>query len=185
MPEAIEATTSSTTPPLSSNTVGNKVFVRDDERVWVEAEIVEDGGGNTVTVRLLETSSQQQQQRTVCLDDYADDQLPAQNDHVDAPQPDMTDLTHLHEPGVLWNLRQRYANDQPYTRCGDMIVSINPFRWLKELYDGRSRNLYANTMVWQNTMGDARTQVDPHIFEVSYWFAKCNRKIQCLLTVIP
>lgn len=43
----------------------------------------------------------------------------------------MTQLNHLHEPGVLWNLKKRYLNDDIYTYTGNILIAVNPFqvRW--------------------------------------------------------
>jgi myosin heavy subunit len=64
----------------------------------------------------------------VKLSDYRGFELPRQNE---ATVSDMMDLPFLHEPGVYYNLRDRYVHHQhPYTRSGDMIlVSMNPFFW--------------------------------------------------------
>ena len=47
---------------------------------------------------------------------------------------DMTLLNHLHEPGVLWNLRCRYQVDQIYTYTGNILIAVNPFQKLPHLY---------------------------------------------------
>ncbi len=47
---------------------------------------------------------------------------------------DMTKLAFLHEPGVLWNLAQRYGASDIYTRTGNILIAINPFAQLPHLY---------------------------------------------------
>jgi myosin-5 len=48
----------------------------------------------------------------------------------------MTRLPHLHEPGVLWNIKQRYAFDDIYTYTGSILIAVNPFANLGEARGG-------------------------------------------------
>jgi myosin heavy subunit len=41
---------------------------------------------------------------------------------------DMTALSYLHEPGILFNLRRRFFRCLPYTYTGDIVVAVNPYR---------------------------------------------------------
>lgn len=56
---------------------------------------------------------------------------------------DMTSLTFLHEPGVLWNLQQRYSRSVVYTRTGGILIAINPFAPLPHLYGPAVMQRYA------------------------------------------
>ncbi|ESQ50397.1 hypothetical protein EUTSA_v10001881mg [Eutrema salsugineum] len=47
---------------------------------------------------------------------------------------DMTTLAYLHEPGVLQNLKSRYYIDEIYTYTGDILIAVNPFKQLENLY---------------------------------------------------
>ena len=40
---------------------------------------------------------------------------------------DMSELQHLHEPGMLHNLQLRCEAGRVYTWCGDVCVSVNPY----------------------------------------------------------
>ena len=40
----------------------------------------------------------------------------------------MTSLWYLHEPGILHNLKGRYAAAEPYTYVAHLLVSVNPLR---------------------------------------------------------
>ncbi len=46
----------------------------------------------------------------------------------------MTTLTHLHEPGVVWNLEARYAQGDIYTNTGSILIAVNPFRPIPRLF---------------------------------------------------
>ncbi|GLC37189.1 hypothetical protein PLESTB_000989500 [Pleodorina starrii] len=52
------------------------------------------------------------------------------NDDVE----DMTTLSFLHEPGVLWNLQRRYARCDIYTYTGSILIAVNPFKPVPKLY---------------------------------------------------
>ncbi|XP_045071448.1 myosin-3-like [Coregonus clupeaformis] len=43
---------------------------------------------------------------------------------------DMAMLTHLHEPAVLFNLKERYTAWMIYTYSGLFCVTVNPYKWL-------------------------------------------------------
>lgn len=40
---------------------------------------------------------------------------------------DLISLTHLHEPSILFTLRERYAENKIYTYTGSILLAINPF----------------------------------------------------------
>lgn len=70
-------------------------------------------------------------EQIVKLTDYPNNELPVQNvfsalDTVG--KNDMADLTHLHEAAILYNLKARHREGNPYTRVGDIMVALNPFQ---------------------------------------------------------
>ena len=96
-------------------------------------------------------------QRTVRLSDYPAGVLPLQN--VDRRgrllgKSDMADLPHLHEPAILYNLKERHGRGVPYTRVGDIVVAMNPFRWIDGLYSSERRNFYSDHLIWNRADGD-------------------------------
>ena len=50
------------------------------------------------------------------------------------PPEDLTALTHLHEPAVIYTLLERYEHDQIYTYTGKILLALNPFRALEGVY---------------------------------------------------
>ncbi|KAG5279154.1 hypothetical protein AALO_G00074690 [Alosa alosa] len=70
---------------------------------------------------------------------------------------DMAMLTHLHEPAVLFNLKERYAAWMIYTYSGLFCVTVNPYKWLP---------VY-NPEVVAGYRGKKRQEVPPHIFSIS------------------
>uniref|UniRef100_A0A669PW98 Myosin-7 n=1 Tax=Phasianus colchicus TaxID=9054 RepID=A0A669PW98_PHACC len=70
---------------------------------------------------------------------------------------DMAMLTFLHEPAVLYNLKERYASWMIYTYSGLFCVTVNPYKWLP-VYNAEVVAAYR---------GKKRTEVPPHIFSIS------------------
>uniref|UniRef100_A0A8C4TK45 Myosin heavy chain 2 n=1 Tax=Erpetoichthys calabaricus TaxID=27687 RepID=A0A8C4TK45_ERPCA len=87
---------------------------------------------------------------------------------------DMAMLTHLHEPAVLFNLKDRYAAWMIYTYSGLFCVTINPYKWLP---------VY-NPEVVAAYRGKKRQEAPPHIFSISdnsYQFMLTDRENQSIL----
>uniref|UniRef100_A0A3P9PCN3 Myosin-4-like n=3 Tax=Poecilia reticulata TaxID=8081 RepID=A0A3P9PCN3_POERE len=87
---------------------------------------------------------------------------------------DMVMMTHLHEPAVLFNLKERYAAWMIYTYSGLFCVTVNPYKWLP---------VY-NPEVVRAYRGKKRMEVPPHIFALSdnaYQFMLTDRVNQSIL----
>ncbi|KAF7657360.1 hypothetical protein LDENG_00028600, partial [Lucifuga dentata] len=70
---------------------------------------------------------------------------------------DMAMMTHLNEPSVLFNLKDRYAAWMIYTYSGLFCATVNPYKWLP-VYDPQVVAAYR---------GKKRMEAPPHIFSVS------------------
>ena len=82
------------------------------------------------------------------------------NPDVLAGSPDLAALTYLNEPSVLANLRERYVGGKSiYTAAGPVLVAVNPFQRLPELYDHNAMAAFAEGRVPQN---------EPHIFATAH-----------------
>ncbi|KAK7136475.1 hypothetical protein R3I93_016715 [Phoxinus phoxinus] len=87
---------------------------------------------------------------------------------------DMAMMTHLNEPTVLYNLKERYAAWMIYTYSGLFCVTVNPYKWLP-VYDSVVVNGYR---------GKKRIEAPPHIFSISdnaYQFMLTDRENQSIL----
>ncbi|KAK1796571.1 hypothetical protein P4O66_009613, partial [Electrophorus voltai] len=83
---------------------------------------------------------------------------------------DMAMMTHLNEPAVLYNLKERYAAWMIYTYSGLFCVTVNPYKWLP-VYD---------PMVVIAYRGKKRVEAPPHIFSISdnaYQFMLTGMKV--------
>lgn len=75
---------------------------------------------------------------------------------------DMCDLPCLHEASILYNIKALHEKCAPYSRVGDIIIAVNPFQWIKDLYSNSTRDLYKNLI--SNEMH--RQNLPPHVYEV-------------------
>jgi myosin-5 len=191
--------TSPAAGPASADQTSNRVYIKSDEHGWVPAKLVSHHAGEaadhadgTVTVSVRQYADQNQIQSdgdgsrvgskslevTVRLADYDGRVLPLQN--VDGggvlrEVPDMVDLPFLHEAAILYNLKARHLASTPYTRTGDIVIAVNPYRWIPGLYSEERMAHYADRLVWDAPRarrsggggGDARALVEPHAYETS------------------
>ncbi|XP_006812831.1 unconventional myosin-Vb-like, partial [Saccoglossus kowalevskii] len=132
---------------------GARVWVRDSEEVWVGAEVVQDYKGNEVKV-LLEGD---RGEKTIVV--KSDTELPPlRNPDILVGRDDLTSLSNLHEPAVLYNLKYRFLQEgNIYTYCGIVLVAINPY---KEL------DIYGNEFI-QFYSGCNRNRIDPHVYAIA------------------
>ncbi|KAG2544341.1 hypothetical protein PVAP13_9KG024700 [Panicum virgatum] len=71
---------------------------------------------------------------------------------------DMTRLAYLHEPGVLQNLKSRYALNEIYTYTGNILIAVNPFQRLPHLYNNHMMGIYK---------GAEFGELSPHPFAIA------------------
>ncbi|XP_074967061.1 myosin heavy chain, skeletal muscle, adult-like [Phalacrocorax aristotelis] len=122
---------------------------RESGKITVKTE-----GGETLTVK----------------DDQVFPMNPPKYDKIE----DMAMMTHLHEPAVLYNLKERYAAWMIYTYSGLFCVTVNPYKWLP---------VY-NPEVVLAYRGKKRQEAPPHIFSISdnaYQFMLTDRENQSIL----
>ncbi|XP_077472048.1 myosin-7-like [Stigmatopora argus] len=87
---------------------------------------------------------------------------------------DMAMFTFLHEPAVLFNLKERYAAWMIYTYSGLFCVTVNPYKGLP---------VY-NQEVVVAYRGKKRSEAPPHIFSISdnaYQYMLADRENQSIL----
>ncbi|KAM8722958.1 myosin-4-like isoform 2-T2 [Acanthopagrus schlegelii] len=122
------------------------VFVPDPRQEYVKGKI-RSQDGSKVTVE-----TEDGKVVSVHLDDIRP-MNPPKFDKIE----DMALLTHLHEPAVLFNLKERYAAWMIYTYSGLFCATVNPYKWLP-VYDPQVVAAYR---------GKKRMEAPPHIFSVS------------------
>ncbi|XP_075069014.1 unconventional myosin-X [Mixophyes fleayi] len=88
---------------------------------------------------------------------------------------DMASLGDLHEGSIMYNVYQRYQENNIYTYIGSILASVNPYKLIPGLYDRNTVELYS-----RHHMGE----IPPHIFAVANECYRCLWKRhdnQCVL----
>ncbi|KAH0909322.1 hypothetical protein HID58_032643 [Brassica napus] len=111
--------------PSSTVKAGSFVWVKDPEEAWLDGEVIEVNGDD---IKVQCTSG-----KTVVV--KVSDTHPKDMEVPPSGVTDMTTLAYLHEPGVLQNLKSRYHIDEIYTYTGDILIAVNPFKQLANLYN--------------------------------------------------
>uniref|UniRef100_A0A2K6UKY2 Myosin heavy chain 8 n=1 Tax=Saimiri boliviensis boliviensis TaxID=39432 RepID=A0A2K6UKY2_SAIBB len=139
------------------------VFVAEPKESYVKSTIQSKEGGK-VTVKTEGGAT------LTVKEDQVFPMNPPKYDKIE----DMAMMTHLHEPGVLYNLKERYAAWMIYTYSGLFCVTVNPYKWLP---------VY-NPEVVAAYRGKKRQEAPPHIFSISdnaYQFMLTDRENQSIL----
>ncbi|XP_058486709.1 myosin heavy chain, fast skeletal muscle-like [Solea solea] len=138
-------------------------FVTEPSEMYLKGKVVKREGGKA-TVELKGG-------KTLTVKD--DDIFPMNPPKFDKIE-DMAMMTHLSEPSVLYNLKERYAAWMIYTYSGLFCVTVNPYKWLP-VYDAKVVSGYR---------GKKRIEAPPHIFSISdnaYQFMLQDRENQSIL----
>ncbi|MCJ8744151.1 hypothetical protein PDJAM_G00115400 [Pangasius djambal] len=139
------------------------VFVAEPAEMYVKGTLKSKEGGKA-TVETLDGKT---------LTVKEDDIFPMNPPKYDKIE-DMAMMTHLNEPTVLYNLKERYAAWMIYTYSGLFCVTVNPYKWLP-VYDA---------VVVAGYRGKKRVEAPPHIFSISdnaYQFMLTDRENQSIL----
>ncbi|XP_063310955.1 myosin-6 isoform X1 [Pelobates fuscus] len=143
--------------------IKTECFVPDPQEEFVKAKIISREGGKATA----ETVNG----KTVTVKDIdIHQQNPPKFDKIE----DMAMLTFLHEPAVLYNLKERYAAWMIYTYSGLFCVTVNPYKWLP-VYNAEVVAAYR---------GKKRSEAPPHIFSISdnaYQYMLTDRENQSIL----
>ncbi|GAV53181.1 hypothetical protein ZYGR_0AI04640 [Zygosaccharomyces rouxii] len=146
--------------PFSTSSQGSMVdqssivWVPDDDKVFVQGELIDekvtkDKSNRELAISIVRVAGHEKKftQADVCPVN------PSTFDKVD----DMSELTHLNEPSVLYNLENRYQDDLIYTYSGLFLVAINPYSNVR-IYTQEYMNLYH---------GSPKEDNKPHIFALA------------------
>ncbi|XP_016078012.1 PREDICTED: myosin-8 [Miniopterus natalensis] len=139
------------------------VFVAEPKEAYVKS-IIQSKEGGKVTVKTEGGAT------LTVREDQVFPMNPPKYDKIE----DMAMMTHLHEPGVLYNLKERYAAWMIYTYSGLFCVTVNPYKWLP-VYKPEVVSAYR---------GKKRQEAPPHIFSISdnaYQFMLTDRENQSIL----
>lgn len=139
------------------------IFVTDSVHEFVKAKIISREGGKI-------TAEGETGKTVVVKEEDIMNQNPPKFDKIE----DMAMLTFLHEPAVLYNLKERYAAWMIYTYSGLFCVTVNPYKMLP---------VYTSAVV-SAYRGKKRAEAPPHIFSISdnaYQYMLTDRENQSIL----
>lgn len=129
-------------------------FIPDVETVYKLVRIVRRNNDGTITIAEIENSSKQLQVKE-------DTTTPVGSiEELEHPPEDLIKLQHVNRPGILHTLRSRFMNDKIYTSIGQILVALNPFKWIKGIYDVEVKEKYKRRIF---NLSD-----NPHIFAIAH-----------------
>lgn len=130
-------------------------FVPDSKEVFIICSVIGASSDNT-TVTLREVSGSSK-----TLTSKASDVVPIISmQELDSPPSDLIKLIHVNRPAILHTLRTRFLRDCIYTSIGSILVALNPFKWIPNLYDEANMVSY--------NRGEINLSDAPHVFAVSH-----------------
>ena len=132
---------------------GARIWIPDPEAIWRGAELLEDYTGQTQ----VKVQYEEGEESVLKIKDK--NKLPhLRNPEILIGENDLTSLSYLNEPEVLYNLQVRFLEQNLiYTYCGIVLVAINPYADLP---------IYGNEII-QAYSGQDMGAMDPHIFAVA------------------
>ncbi|KAH9259686.1 hypothetical protein BASA81_002108 [Batrachochytrium salamandrivorans] len=139
--------------------VGTLVFVPDPKHCFVAAQVVVQAfsQGQSGQVEVLKEDGEDEDGEVLHLSPNQSLQCQAMDEQSLSTLDNMVEFRILNEASLLHNLRQRFAQDEIYTSIGDILVSVNPFKMMEDLYTPDTVNRYIK-------FGSTEP---PHVFRVA------------------
>ncbi|KAI4986953.1 hypothetical protein ZWY2020_019583 [Hordeum vulgare] len=128
--------------------VGSHVWIEDADEAWMDGQVEQVNGEDLVI------NCTNGKKATVNLSTA----FPKDTESPRGGVEDMTRLAYLHEPGVLQNLKSRYALNEIYTYTGNILIAVNPFQRLPHLYNNHMMGIYK---------GAEFGELSPHPFAIT------------------
>ncbi|EDO16376.1 hypothetical protein Kpol_1051p25 [Vanderwaltozyma polyspora DSM 70294] len=149
------------------------VPVEDTTQLFTKAELVDSSNDNNLITNKKENEEQTVQLKLLSNGDIIDfpiSKIFPVNPNIFDKVNDMSELTHLNEPSVLFNLENRYKDNLIYTYSGLFLVAINPYKNL-DIYNQKIRELYhnQNPSSKENDVNEIEnsSSLPPHIFNIT------------------
>ncbi|XP_022156587.1 myosin-11 isoform X2 [Momordica charantia] len=128
--------------------VGSQIWVGDIESVWIDGVVL------NITGEEAEIQTSDGRQVVVKMSNIYPRDAEGPTTGID----DMTKMSYLNEPGLLHNLAIRYAINEIYTYTGNILIAINPFQSISNLYDA---------YVMEQYKGAPLGELKPHVFAIA------------------
>lgn len=130
------------------------MWVPHSSKIWESALILDNYAVEKKTLK-IKTEDSKETRALVIKSDV--DLPPLRNPDILIGENNLTSLSFLHEPAVLYNLQVRFQRHNIYTYCGIVLVAFNPYNELP---------IYGNDTIW-TYRGQAMGDLEPHIFAVA------------------
>jgi hypothetical protein len=117
-------------------------------------------GTDNLAVRLIKPLAGEPSKLTFSKEQLEKDVLMA-NNSSDYPH-DLVTLPHFHEPAVVECLQHRYSKGLVYTSTGPVLLALNPFRHLPELYSDDVMQKY-----WDKAEKSLEEPLPPHVYAIA------------------
>ncbi|KAJ3259234.1 Myosin type-2 heavy chain 1 [Chytriomyces hyalinus] len=140
---------------------GSRVYFTDDEDGWAMAQAEEDPQTDTgslkIRYRMVETGEMRDFKIALSALNSTSLLPPLKNPGFMDTVDDLSLLSYLHEPGVFWGIKNRFAAQKIYTYSGMVLIAVNPFERL---------NIYS-TDIMREYAGSKRTDLEPHVYGIA------------------
>lgn len=153
---------------------GVKVWAAGGTRLWrkgfVSKRVAEDSKTVRITVVLEEGGAEDFVVSADDQDEFVDVKLrnvSGQGSTLEGVGvEDLTSLTHLHEPTILYSLNERYKRDMIYTGVGPILLAVNPFKRV-ELYTDEILAAYRIDGERRHYDPDYDGKLPPHVYAIA------------------
>ncbi|KAF1335305.1 Myosin-like protein, partial [Globisporangium splendens] len=150
---------------------GVQCYVPDKEEVWLLSEIIEYNERTKEVTIQATLDSGESERRVVDLKDPDTiravagptateiESLPVAilQDNPSGVE-DMRLLRYLNEPSILFNLKQRFEASKPYTYTNEIVIAVNPYKWIENIYGDNLHEPY---------LRKPRDSLPPHVYSTS------------------
>ncbi|KAJ3218489.1 Myosin type-2 heavy chain 1 [Dinochytrium kinnereticum] len=148
--------------PLDVFSKGTKAWFPDDQEGWItgtlkDKVINDDAVKMTFTVESRQKDIVFESTITKLVANKFQELPPLKNPPILEGIDDLANLSYLHEPAVLHNIRLRYQQEQIYTYSGIVLIAMNPF----------SRLALYSQEIMREYSGKRRGDLEPHLFAVA------------------
>ena len=75
---------------------------------------------------------------------------------------DLVENDDISEPSVMWNIKNRFFADKIYSSIGPIIIAINPYKHIPELYNPAVMEIYKDSDSAENLTKP------PHIWRIAH-----------------
>lgn len=148
-----------------------KVWVSDAELGWCPGIVIKKAvAGSKIEVTVKNEKSNAETKYTLKEDDEEHPQVKLQNAAEDSAVENLVNLFVLNEPSILECLQLRYADDKIYTYTGPILIALNPFKQITDLYEAGLLEMYFNfgLMKAQGLLEFATIEnLPPHVFAIA------------------